>query len=177
MTWRARIVAAAVEAALQAGCYKVILDCTESNAPFYEACGFKRKELQMVTACPCGPHCRLRLTALVKPSSRSISCTLDAFVKFVCLDNPETCSTMWISGRGLKVCLGHLAGTVFCVIWPRPWDLFCWSHTAAPRLAPFALATEMTDPGSQRRCHGLRTNRARSQLPAIIMLIVCRIIG
>eukprot|EP00884_Botryococcus_braunii_P013694 jgi/Botrbrau1/22325/Bobra.0002s0005.1 len=42
-----RIVTAAVEAAREAGCYKVILDCSESNAPFYEACGFKRKDLQM----------------------------------------------------------------------------------------------------------------------------------
>jgi glucosamine-phosphate N-acetyltransferase len=28
-------------------CYKVILDCSERNAPFYERCGFARKEVQM----------------------------------------------------------------------------------------------------------------------------------
>jgi len=30
------------------GCYKVILDCSEQNIPFYEKCGFKKKEVQMV---------------------------------------------------------------------------------------------------------------------------------
>ncbi|WVQ81526.1 hypothetical protein IAT38_003650 [Cryptococcus sp. DSM 104549] len=30
------------------GCYKIILDCSESNIPFYEKCGFKHKEFQMV---------------------------------------------------------------------------------------------------------------------------------
>lgn len=29
------------------GCYKVILDCSEANAPFYEKCGLQRKEVQM----------------------------------------------------------------------------------------------------------------------------------
>lgn len=35
--------------ARDAGCYKVILDCAESNTAFYERLGFKRKEVQMVT--------------------------------------------------------------------------------------------------------------------------------
>ncbi|CAI9107208.1 OLC1v1006513C1 [Oldenlandia corymbosa var. corymbosa] len=30
------------------GCYKVILDCSEANKPFYEKCGYKQKEVQMV---------------------------------------------------------------------------------------------------------------------------------
>jgi glucosamine-phosphate N-acetyltransferase len=30
------------------GCYKVLLDCSEDNVPFYERCGLKRKEVQMV---------------------------------------------------------------------------------------------------------------------------------
>ncbi|KAI3471936.1 hypothetical protein Pfo_028624 [Paulownia fortunei] len=30
------------------GCYKVILDCSVENRPFYERCGFKQKEVQMV---------------------------------------------------------------------------------------------------------------------------------
>ena len=29
------------------GCYKVILDCDEKNAGFYEKCGFKRKGVEM----------------------------------------------------------------------------------------------------------------------------------
>lgn len=29
------------------GCYKVILDCGETNVGFYERCGFERKEVQM----------------------------------------------------------------------------------------------------------------------------------
>eukprot|EP00760_Papus_ankaliazontas_P023160 PhM_4_TR1960/c1_g1_i1/m.96284/K00621/GNPNAT1, GNA1; glucosamine-phosphate N-acetyltransferase len=28
-------------------CYKIILDCAESNQGFYEKCGFQRKEIQM----------------------------------------------------------------------------------------------------------------------------------
>ncbi|KAL6523328.1 Glucosamine-phosphate N-acetyltransferase-like protein [Orobanche gracilis] len=30
------------------GCYKVILDCSVGNMSFYERCGFKQKEVQMV---------------------------------------------------------------------------------------------------------------------------------
>lgn len=30
------------------GCYKVILDCSESNVAFYEKCGLTKKEVQMV---------------------------------------------------------------------------------------------------------------------------------
>nr|ASU54202.1 histone acetyltransferase [Hevea brasiliensis] len=30
------------------GCYKVILDCSVENKAFYEKCGFKQKEIQMV---------------------------------------------------------------------------------------------------------------------------------
>ncbi|KAI4300474.1 hypothetical protein L6164_033850 [Bauhinia variegata] len=30
------------------GCYKVILDCSHENRVFYEKCGFKQKEVQMV---------------------------------------------------------------------------------------------------------------------------------
>jgi glucosamine-phosphate N-acetyltransferase len=29
-------------------CYKVILDCNKTNVPFYEKCGFEKKENQMV---------------------------------------------------------------------------------------------------------------------------------
>lgn len=42
-----RIITELTLAAERAGCYKVILDCSESNAPFYEKCGFRRKEIQM----------------------------------------------------------------------------------------------------------------------------------
>jgi len=28
-------------------CYKIILDCTPENKPFYEACGFSSKQVQM----------------------------------------------------------------------------------------------------------------------------------
>lgn len=34
--------------AQELGCYKVILDCSEDNVPFYEKCGLTRKEVQMV---------------------------------------------------------------------------------------------------------------------------------
>jgi len=34
------------------GCYKIILDCSEKNVPFYEKCGFKKKEVQMAFYTP-----------------------------------------------------------------------------------------------------------------------------
>ena len=37
-----------VALARAAGCYKVVLDCSEANAPFYRKCGFEAKEVQMV---------------------------------------------------------------------------------------------------------------------------------
>ncbi|KAM0037258.1 putative glucosamine-phosphate N-acetyltransferase transcription regulator GNAT family [Helianthus debilis subsp. tardiflorus] len=37
-----------VDHARLTGCYKVILDCGEDNRAFYEKCGFKQKEIQMV---------------------------------------------------------------------------------------------------------------------------------
>ena len=43
----ARIVDALVAASREAGCYKVILDCSEDNVPFYEKCGLVRKGAQM----------------------------------------------------------------------------------------------------------------------------------
>ena len=43
-----RLIQALIEAAKEMGCYKVILDCSESNASFYEKCGLVRKEIQMV---------------------------------------------------------------------------------------------------------------------------------
>ena len=43
-----RVVDALMEHAKEVGCYKVILDCAESNQPFYEKCGLERKEIQMV---------------------------------------------------------------------------------------------------------------------------------
>lgn len=30
------------------GCYKIILDCSQKNIPFYEKCGFSHKEYEMV---------------------------------------------------------------------------------------------------------------------------------
>ena len=30
------------------GCYKLTLDCSATHVPFYEKCGFKEKERQMV---------------------------------------------------------------------------------------------------------------------------------
>lgn len=33
---------------LKKDCYKIILDCSQKNVPFYEKCGFAVKELQMV---------------------------------------------------------------------------------------------------------------------------------
>ncbi|GAB0496816.1 hypothetical protein MMPV_008137 [Pyropia vietnamensis] len=43
-----RMMDALTDEARRRGCYKVILDCAESNVPFYERCGYATKELQMV---------------------------------------------------------------------------------------------------------------------------------
>lgn len=43
-----RVIEALLIAAKDSGCYKVILDCAESNSAFYEKCGLTRKEVQMV---------------------------------------------------------------------------------------------------------------------------------
>lgn len=43
-----RMIDALTDEACRRGCYKVILDCAESNVPFYERCGYATKELQMV---------------------------------------------------------------------------------------------------------------------------------
>ena len=42
-----RIIRELKRVAASRGCYKVILDCSESNEGFYAKCGFKRKEIQM----------------------------------------------------------------------------------------------------------------------------------
>lgn len=43
------MIEALLDASKAQGCYKVILDCSEANAPFYEKCGLTRKEVQMVS--------------------------------------------------------------------------------------------------------------------------------
>ena len=40
------IVDYAVNYGKQNGCYKVILDCSDKNVPFYQRCGFQKKENQ-----------------------------------------------------------------------------------------------------------------------------------
>eukprot|EP01063_Lacrimia_lanifica_P025164 TRINITY_DN32934_c0_g1_i1.p1 TRINITY_DN32934_c0_g1~~TRINITY_DN32934_c0_g1_i1.p1 ORF type:complete len:184 (+),score=83.10 TRINITY_DN32934_c0_g1_i1:56-607(+) len=47
----ARVLDVLKEEAVRKGCYKVILDASEDNTPFYEKQGFKRKELQMRYDC------------------------------------------------------------------------------------------------------------------------------
>ena len=49
MSGLSRVIQALMEFAKAAGCYKVILDCGESNVAFYEKCGLTRKEVQMVS--------------------------------------------------------------------------------------------------------------------------------
>jgi len=41
------LVERAIEESRKHGCYKVILDCSEDNVPFYEKCGLHREEQQM----------------------------------------------------------------------------------------------------------------------------------
>ncbi|KAG2686607.1 hypothetical protein I3760_09G013600 [Carya illinoinensis] len=43
-----KVIAFLTDHARSMGCYKVILDCSLENRAFYEKCGFKQKEIQMV---------------------------------------------------------------------------------------------------------------------------------
>ena len=43
-----QLIEALMQWAQDKGCYKVILDCAEGNAGFYEKCGMRQKEIQMV---------------------------------------------------------------------------------------------------------------------------------
>ncbi|KAL9537207.1 hypothetical protein MBANPS3_011985 [Mucor bainieri] len=47
-----RIIQALKFIGAQRGCYKVILDCSEKNVPFYEKCGFTQKEVEMAWYVP-----------------------------------------------------------------------------------------------------------------------------
>ena len=49
MSCLCRVIEALMDFSSAAGCYKVILDCGESNVAFYEKCGLTRKEVQMVS--------------------------------------------------------------------------------------------------------------------------------
>ena len=42
-----RIIEMLTEIGKQRGCYKVILDCSEKNAAFYEKCGYHETAVQM----------------------------------------------------------------------------------------------------------------------------------
>lgn len=42
-----KLINALSQEAEAAGCYKIILDCSEHNVPFYEKCGYERKGAQM----------------------------------------------------------------------------------------------------------------------------------
>ena len=43
-----KVVGFLADHARSVGCYKMILDCSDENRMFYEKCGFKKKEIQMV---------------------------------------------------------------------------------------------------------------------------------
>ncbi|MDP2684298.1 MAG: GNAT family N-acetyltransferase [bacterium] len=42
------LVKTAVKQAKKSDCYRVILNCSEDNREFYEKCGFRKKEIEMV---------------------------------------------------------------------------------------------------------------------------------
>ncbi|KAI8987909.1 acyl-CoA N-acyltransferase [Mycotypha africana] len=47
-----RIIQALKYIGARRGCYKVILDCSEKNVPFYQKCGFQQKEVEMAWYVP-----------------------------------------------------------------------------------------------------------------------------
>jgi len=42
-----RIIQALTHISEEVGCYKTILNCNENNIPFYEKCGYERREVEM----------------------------------------------------------------------------------------------------------------------------------
>lgn len=42
-----KLIQKAMEVAENEECYKIILDCSDTNASFYEACNFQKKQVQM----------------------------------------------------------------------------------------------------------------------------------
>jgi len=51
-----RIIQALTYISENSGCYKTILNCSDSNVPFYEKCGFARKENEMAKYAPERSH-------------------------------------------------------------------------------------------------------------------------
>lgn len=74
-----RMIEALVALSRQYGCYKVILDCSEENASFYEKCGLSRNGVQMVSwgavevalAVVCCAEQHRRITVLDTPPDAS----------------------------------------------------------------------------------------------------------
>lgn len=62
-----------MDLAEEAGCYKVILDCAESNAAFYAKAGLSRKEVQMVSGMA-WPVCAGRCSCVEKSLLESWVC-------------------------------------------------------------------------------------------------------
>ncbi|KAJ3928483.1 MAG: acyl-CoA N-acyltransferase [Lentinula lateritia] len=50
-----RIIQALTHISENIGCYKTILNCSDSNIPFYEKCGFQKKENEMAKYAPTSP--------------------------------------------------------------------------------------------------------------------------
>jgi glucosamine-phosphate N-acetyltransferase len=48
------LVESALTRAEEVGCYKVILDCSRDNVPFYTKCGFREREVEMRIDLPRG---------------------------------------------------------------------------------------------------------------------------
>ncbi|KAF9240059.1 acyl-CoA N-acyltransferase [Melanogaster broomeanus] len=51
-----RIIQALTHISENSGCYKTILNCSDANIPFYEKCGFSKKENEMAKYAPERPH-------------------------------------------------------------------------------------------------------------------------
>lgn len=47
-----RIIQALTHISENSGCYKTILNCNDSNIPFYEKCGYAKKEIEMAKYAP-----------------------------------------------------------------------------------------------------------------------------
>jgi len=70
------------ELAREAGCYKVILDCADKNAAFYEKSGYRRAELQM--RLDLGPPQRGARPPAPAPSNLRVLSLLSASTEIVC---------------------------------------------------------------------------------------------
>jgi len=95
------------------GCYKMILDCTEQNVPFYEKCDFKRKEIQMALYKLYLSFCSLSFSLYF---NASINGAIDGFFSIKSFSISSLClfNSVSILAASLSLSTYFLTGGSYC---------------------------------------------------------------